>query len=162
MNGTVHAGEQERDVVDLELSCKPHSRILGSLRCIVTNLAREHGFHDEQIEQIEMAVDEACANVVRHAYTEEQRNDEQLFRINLRLTFCNQAITIHVIDYGVGLKNKPKGASSVNEYLERGATGGLGLHIIDSFMDEVVYEYPDNAGTHLIMKKYLPTHAEKT
>ncbi|MGF1572350.1 MAG: ATP-binding protein [Sumerlaeia bacterium] len=157
MDAAKHTGEQERDVVDLELSCKPHSRMLGSLRCIVTNLAKEHGFQEEQIGQIEMAVDEACANVIRHAYDETQRCNEEIFRISIRLTMCQQAMTIHVIDYGVGLRNKPKGASNVAEYVERGANGGLGLHIIDSFMDEVRYEYPNNSGTHVIMKKYLPT-----
>lgn len=159
MNSAKTSGEQEKDVVDLELSCKPHARILSSLRCIVTNLAREHGFQDEQIEQIEMAVDEACANVVRHAYDEYQRQNDRVFRINLRISLCHQAMTIHVIDYGVGLRNKPKGANDVADYVERGGKGGLGLHIIDSFMDEVRYEYPDDAGTCVIMKKYLPTIA---
>ncbi|MDX1972058.1 MAG: ATP-binding protein [Candidatus Sumerlaeia bacterium] len=147
------------EVVDLDLSCRPHSRILSTIRTIVTGLADQHGFPDDIIGQIEMAVDEACANVIRHAYTGVNLPNHQLYRIHLRIVLCNQAMTIHVIDNGIGLHNKPKGASNVEEYLQRGAKGGLGLHIMDRFMDEVSYQYPEDGGTHVIMKKYLPTAA---
>lgn len=147
----------DEEVLELEIHCPVESRVLTYLRSIASQVARTVGFDDEQIDQIEMAVDEACANVVKHAYGEAShaadRRHECMLKMRIvigpdRLKFC-------IIDHGVGVSNKPRGANSVDEYLERGARGGLGVYIIRNFMDEVEYVSPPGAGTTLTMTKYL-------
>jgi len=147
-----------KEQVDLELRCQPQSQVLSSIRTVVTALAKDHGFNDEAIEQIEMSVDEACANIVNHAYKTMEENDQpveaQQMLIKIRIGMLQNGMTIHVIDNGIGLRNQSdKGANNIDEFLERGGRGGLGLHIMEQFMDEVRYEYPKDCGTHVIMTK---------
>ena len=41
---------------------------LGIVRNVIVDLAERHGFDPPEISKIEMAIDEACANVIEHAY----------------------------------------------------------------------------------------------
>lgn len=148
----------EEEVLELEIHCPVQSRVLTYLRSIASQVARTVGFDDEQIDQIEMAVDEACANVVKHAYGAELPEDDRRRRqcvLKMRIVIGPDRLKFCIIDHGVGVSNKPRGANSVEEYLERGATGGLGVYIIRNFMDEVEYVSPPGAGTTLTMTKYL-------
>lgn len=150
-----------REQVDLEIRCQPQSHVLGSIRTVVTALARDHGFDEESVEQIEMATDEACANIVNHAYRhlEATSNESVEMCIKIQIGLGNNGMTIHVIDNGIGLKNqKDKGVRNVDDFIGRGARGGLGLHIIEQFMDEVRYEYPENEGTCVIMTKLFESN----
>lgn len=174
--------EHEAAVLDLELRCPVEPRILGIVRCFVRSLALEMGFSQEEIEQIEMSVDEACANVVRHAYKHlgvspdiddtDRRNPPHVWKtaecdkalsqchLVIRVSVGENLLRIQIIDHGIGLERMPLGAGSVEEYIERGASGGLGVYIIRNFMDEVVFESSGHGeGTALTMVKYLRAHA---
>lgn len=153
-----HADRAEDEVLEIELHCPVESRVLTYLRNIASQVARTVGFEDEQIDQIEMAVDEACANVVKHAYGETVGRDGEKRHecvLKMRIVIAPDRLKFCIIDHGVGVTNKPRGANSVDEYLERGAHGGLGVYIIRNFMDEVEYQSPPGAGTTLTMTKYL-------
>jgi len=143
--------------MDFEITCPAVSEALGTLRHLIVGVAQDSGFDEEHVEQIEMAVDEACANVVKHAYSDRTHQTPKLL---MRIVISRDSLKITVTDKGVGLANMPIGASSVKEYLDRGAQGGLGLYIIRNFMDEVEYDSPPQAGTTLHMTKYRrPVHA---
>ena len=143
--------------MDFEITCPAVSDALGTLRHFVVGVAQDSGFDEEQVEQIEMAVDEACANVVNHAYGDRTHESP---KFQMRIVISPDSLKITVMDKGVGLVNMPPGASSVEEFLDRGAQGGLGLYIIKNFMDEVEYDSPPQAGTTLHMTKYRrPAHA---
>jgi len=169
--------------LDIELRCPVEPRILGIVRGFVHSLAREIGFSEEEIEKIEMSVDEACANVVRHAYkhigvspdldASERRSppspinpdpscEEALASCDLviRVSISESSLLIQIIDHGIGVDKMPAGVTSIDEYLSRGAQGGLGVYIIREFMDEVEYRPGERGGTRLTMVKHLPTHAK--
>ncbi len=159
------------DVVELELRCPSDTRMLAPVRAMATTLARQQGFSAEQIDQIEMAVDEACANVVRHAYrhlgispdlTDKEKEVLAAERasagdctIGIRMSLGEDRLVFQVIDNGIGIDNTPPGVSGIDEFVERGGGGGLGLLIIRNFMDEVRYDQQDGQGTILTMTKYL-------
>lgn len=143
------------DPVALEIRCPVDTRVLGPLRAMATAVASEHGFSDDQVAQIEMAVDEACANAVRHAYRHLDGSALAECDVRMRVELDDDWMRIRVSDRGIGAGNMPPGASSVEEYLERGAAGGLGIFIIRNFMDEVEYDSPQGSGTTVTMTKYL-------
>lgn len=157
--------------VDIEISCPVETRILSILRSFVTALSREVGFSSEQTADIELAVDEACANVIRHAYKhigvssdiDSGSRDHEASKacvLRLRAQLGDEYLRICIIDSGIGLDNTPGGCNSVEEYTQRaaqGGRGGLGSYIIREFMDEVSYESPPGSGTILTMTKYLRT-----
>lgn len=165
--------------LDIELRCPVEPRVLSLVRAFSKTLACEAGFEEEAIDQIEMAVDEACANVVRHAYKhmgispdlekENQVTPPPLANndikseppemprclIRIRVKLSHDRLSFQIIDYGMGIAEEHGGVSNIDEYLERGATGGLGIYIIRNFMDEVTFEFPEGQGTILTMTKYL-------
>lgn len=153
------------EVIELEVRSPVETRVLGHIRRIITTLAEDMNFSPEDVEKIELAVDEACTNVVRHAYKhlgvspdlppEERQPPGTECVLRVRTVLYESAMEIQVIDYGIGLRNAPKGVNSIDEYLERKGTGGLGNYIIRNFMDEVSYDYPEDRGTVLTMTKYL-------
>lgn len=171
------------DVVDIEIRCPPETRVLGHLRGLATAIAGERGFSPEEISEIEMAVDEACANVIRHAYKHlgispdlntplpvpplKPWDEENPTRpvdciIRMRISIGNGMLRFRIIDNGIGLNNTPCGARDVEEFVERGGSGGLGLFIIKNFMDEVQYDYPPGQGTVVTMTKYLKSARRPT
>lgn len=164
-----------RDTVDLEIRCPVQTRVLAILRTFVCSIATYHGFDAEQTDKIEMAVDEACANVIRHAYKhlgvspdlpeEKQNADPETHRqcvLRLRIHLGEDYLKISIIDHGIGMHNKPPGVNSVEEYTDRGGTGGLGNYIIRNFMDEVEVDFPPESGTILTMTKYRTTAGAKS
>ena len=158
--------EPRLDTLDVEIQCPVKTRVLGVMRAFASSVAEQMGFDDEARDQIEMAVDEACANVVRHAYKHlgvspdlpaDERRNELLADCNfkMRVAFSNEMLEITIIDHGIGVDNKPPGANSVEEFESRGGHGGLGVFIIRNFMDEAEYETMAEGGTKLVMRKYL-------
>lgn len=113
----------------LKSDARSNTRVLGIIRHFVTSLARQMGFEDEAVDQIELAVDEACANVVRHAYkhlgvspdlAEEHRtDDERLARactLRMRIHPGEERLRITVIDQGIGIQSDSKGVNSLEEF----------------------------------------------
>ena len=161
----------DEEALEIEVRCPTVPRVLALLRGLAKGLADEAGFDQAEIAEIEMAVDEACANVINHAYKHLSEDDRiALIRnwsadtpppvnpkramIKLQVFVSEEMIRFKVIDYGVGIDNMPKGVDSVDEYLDKGAKGGLGTYIIKNFMDEVTYECPRDRGTVLTMTRY--------
>lgn len=101
------------------------------VRCLVERLAGELGFPQERVMRLTQAVDEACSNVIRHAYG--GRSQE---RISLRFTFSGERLEVQVRDFAPApdpSKLKPRDLGELRP-------GGLGLHLIRAGADEVYYE----------------------
>jgi serine/threonine-protein kinase RsbW len=156
------------NTMEIEVCCQAASGVLATLRQFAVCLARNAGFDEVQVGEIEMAVDEACANVIRHAYKhlgvspdlggETASNDDSVQEkctIRLRASIKTDRLVLSVVDQGIGLYRMPPGVESVQEYQERGGSGGLGIYIIRQYMDEIEYHYPPESGTVLTMVKYL-------
>lgn len=160
------------DALDMEIQCPVDTRVLAVVRTFIVTLAAQMGFDDEEIDKIEMAVDEACANVVRHAYKhlgvspdlpdEQRTSSSDAIRqcvLKMGIGFSHDLLEICIIDHGIGVDKTPPGVNSLDEYQEKGGTGGLGVYIIRNFMDEVEYHAPPDSGTILVMRKYLKSAA---
>ncbi|CAN5452199.1 hypothetical protein BH09SUM1_BH09SUM1_06460 [soil metagenome] len=160
-------GTESQDV-EFELRCACDSRILSVLRRFVTCIAEDMGFNEEQTSQIEMAVDEACANVVRHAYKHRgvspdlpdhvkcgDRSVQDSCAFFIRLSRSDASLRISIIDHGVGISEEHTQVTSMDEFHRRGGSGGLGGFIIHHYMDEVEYGASGDCGTVLTMTKFL-------
>nr|WP_309147190.1 anti-sigma B factor RsbW [Terrilactibacillus laevilacticus] len=126
--------ETSNETVSLKIPAK--SEFVGVARLTVSGIANRMGFNYDDIEDIKIAVSEACTNVVNHAY---KNVDEGQIEINLN---CSEtSLTITVIDQGncfevdkVLNELKPIDVTmSLNQINE----GGLGLFLINTLMDEV-------------------------
>ena len=116
----------------------------------VTEWAQKAGFDERALYKIQLAVDEACANVVDHAYTGAEPGDiEVSCRLNDRL------LTIRVRDWGEGFDLGGVKDPDLKAPLEERSLGGLGLFLVRQVMDEVQFTSDPEQGNELMMSKRL-------
>ncbi len=112
-------------------------------RLTVTSIAAVAGFDIEKVEDIRLAVGEACNNAVLHSNGSDS--------IEISLEFDNPRITISVKDDGDGFV-----LDRENEELDKEYNGsGLGIYIIKSLMDDVNIVSEKNLGTCITMVKEI-------
>lgn len=92
-----------------------------------------------------LGVDEACTNIIRHAY---HLQDDQ--PISLSLEGKNDCVCVRLRDYGK--QTEPQAMKSRPADLIR--PGGLGLHLIRNAFDQVDYVLRSR-GTELVLTKNL-------
>jgi serine/threonine-protein kinase RsbW len=121
----------------------------------VTSAARAAGVDSRMLYQIQLVVDEACANVVEHAYQGMAQGD-------LEVTCCLDAngLSVEVRDWGKGFVPECVPEPDVEAPLQERNLGGLGLFLIKQMMDEVQYTMDPDLGNTLTMVKKLPGAAE--
>ena len=106
---------------------------------------------ERDINLVTIAVDEALANVIEHAYKDVpcgEKEIEILTRVN------SEMFEIVIKDSGIGFDSKTKGQVDIEEHVHAGKKSGLGVFMIKKIMDEVYYgKDPDNKN-ELKMVKY--------
>jgi anti-sigma regulatory factor (Ser/Thr protein kinase) len=99
------------------------------------------GMEDELSATVVLAIDEACTNIIRHAY----KGESKPFRIEMRLV--RNRLRIILRDYGAPCGNPKTHVRDLNEV----RPGGLGIHIIQQVFDRVEYS-PQTRGTRLTLE----------
>jgi serine/threonine-protein kinase RsbW len=118
----------------------------------VTRAAGDVGLSEEAVYAVEMAVDEACTNIIEHAYGGEGRgNIECTCRIN------GDKLTVMLRDRGCPFDPSSVPEPDVSAALEDRQEGGLGLYLIHRLMDEVYFEFTSDSGNVLTMVKRKET-----
>jgi GAF domain-containing protein/anti-sigma regulatory factor (Ser/Thr protein kinase) len=121
---------------ELHLELPADSDVLGSVRRVMRRWLHERGATDPVIAEVTLAVNEACANAVEHAYSP----GPAMFLLDA--TVHDAELTISVRD--TGSWREP-----------RGVDRGRGLTIIRSAMDDVDLKRSAE-GTELLMRRSLP------
>jgi anti-sigma regulatory factor (Ser/Thr protein kinase) len=141
-----------------ELKCCVDGSMLRPLREFVSNVARTLGFSEKQLGEIEICVDEACANAIEHAYGGEfEREFSSCERdLCIEIRFRDEELVVRVIDYGHGTdRQADQRLRGLEEYLgsEQERFRGLGLYLMNKFMDRVHVESEPGKGTTVEMTK---------
>jgi anti-sigma regulatory factor (Ser/Thr protein kinase) len=134
----------------LEIPSDPAALFL--VRCLVERITERLAFPLEEVARMILAVDEACTNVIRHAY--DNRRDE---RITLRFIIQEDRLEIHLRDFGKTPKLEDLRPRDLNEI----RPGGLGVHFIRASMDEVHYGTPPGGGGMLKLVKFRKQGGEE-
>ena len=134
------------DEIRLSIPNKPE--YVGVARLTVAAIASRVGFDIEKIEDMKIAISEACNNAIIHGC---KCCNEGEYNINFVLT--KEKITISVHDKGDGYNLKDIKTPEFNKHNLR--EGGLGIFIIKSLMDDVEVKSEKGKGTMIKMIKYL-------
>jgi serine/threonine-protein kinase RsbW len=133
-----------------------HGKSLARIRSLVADIAHRVGFPEDEVAKIEMAVDEACSNVVKHAYAADKpwyshRDPE------LRMEVFTEAnrLVIEIQDHGARFNLIEYRPPPIEEGIQRLNRGGFGLAIIRKFMDEIQFTSTAETGNTLRLVKYL-------
>ena len=131
-----------RLVVDLTLPTD--ARLISQTRRMFSGYLAEMGVNGDDVDDVALALAEACTNVMRHAYEQP----DQCFRLSAEL--CPEEVVLIVEDEGIGL---PDGVGL--SMPDPSATSGRGLQIIRQLMTSVDVETAPASGTRVQMRKSL-------
>lgn len=107
---------------------------LGEVRRFVEEHAHGAQLPDEQVEQLRMAVDEACSNVIEHAY----KGDEDC-TIEVAVIVAPDRFTVRIRDEGRPFRPQAYTPPDVKQFVQQRRSGGLGVHLMRQLMDRVEY-----------------------
>lgn len=124
---------------------------LGQIRDFITGIANQVGLSVPEINNLKLALDEACSNVVRHAYKGLEPGP-----LRVTVIWRERELTIELFDRGKGFDWKGARAPDLNRYVDIGKKGGLGIWFIRKLMDETAYRSTSQGNT-LRLVKYLRT-----
>jgi anti-sigma regulatory factor (Ser/Thr protein kinase) len=119
----------------LELRLPAEPSVLSDARRSMRRWLRRTGADEQSVADMTLAISEACANAIEHAYSPARAE------FDLRVSRDNGTITASVRD--VGRWRSP-----------RGENRGRGLAIIGTVMDEVEVESSDE-GTEIVMRRRI-------
>ena len=121
---------------------------LAKVADFVTPLAEKAGLSDQEVYQVALAVDEACANIIDHAYGGEGIGD-----IYCECNVLSDGLEIILIDQGNPFDPDKIPEPKVGAPLEELGSRGAGLFLIKKVMDEVHFDFSKEKGTTLFMTK---------
>ncbi|MCP4663648.1 MAG: ATP-binding protein [bacterium] len=122
---------------------------LAMIRDFVTRIGEQSGLGEAELPKLELAVDEACANVIEHAYGHDKTQ-----QVTIRATCDAEEIRIEVVDSGRGFDPDKVAEHEVACLIKERRTGGLGMRLIRTLMDDVHYELEpgEKNELHMTMK----------
>jgi len=122
---------------------------LDEIRDFVGKIAREGGFSDKNVYNIQLATDEAASNMIEHSY--ENIPDGV---IDLSCGMEGDKLRIVLVDYGEPFDPSAIPMPDLKADLSDRKIGGLGIFLMRKLMDEVHYEpKPDKSNVLTMIKR---------
>jgi anti-sigma regulatory factor (Ser/Thr protein kinase) len=121
------------------------------VRAEVEQITTEMGFPSEDVFNIKLAINEAHANVIEHAYAGSDTGE-----ILFQFLIFKDRLEVVIKDFGQGVGQKTiKG----EDHLDELEGSGLGVFLIKTVMDKVRYKRTAKVGTELWLTKFLPSNS---
>lgn len=140
-----------------ELTTPSHTENLEPIRSFLATIAQKACFDETAVLAIEIAVEEACVNAIKHA----NQNDATK-PLHLRITIDRQKLTVVVSDQGQGFDPKQLEKQDARALLAKLRPGGRGILMMNMLMDEVHFAFENGKGTQVRLVKYLLTPHNQT
>lgn len=123
---------------------------LARARAFVARACREAGAAPSAATDLQLAVDEACNNVIEHGY--DGRADGS---IALVFEADAESVRVTIVDHGRAFAPESIApADTTSDWRER-PIGGLGWHLIRRSVDDVHYRPDPSRGNRLTLVKRL-------
>jgi anti-sigma regulatory factor (Ser/Thr protein kinase) len=120
---------------DMELALQARAENIAIVRHALGGLGEALGVPEPKLSDIRLAVTEACANVVVHAYPEEQNGE-----MEIHASVQENALTVLVRDWGCGIRPRPDSPGL-----------GLGLSLIAALAETVQLGHGEQQHTEVRM-----------
>jgi len=136
--------------INRELSIKSTTENLLQVRKFIREAALEAGIDEQNIGKIILAVDEACTNIIKHAYKYSPEGT-----IVLSLKANRKKIEIKITDDGEHFNPSSVPDPDIVEYHKQRKVGGLGMFLMKKLMDEVRYNTISRNKNQVILVKHV-------
>ena len=139
-----------KKIKEKEIIVKSRTDNLSDIRDFVYTSASEAGILTDVIENIILAVDEACTNIIKHAYKSYPEGE-----ITIKIKYSDKKFTILIIDHGAPFKPETIPDPDLQKYYLQHRIGGLGMYLMKSLMDEVKYVSVPGKYNQVMLSKNL-------
>ncbi|WP_106766978.1 anti-sigma B factor RsbW [Paenibacillus faecalis] len=145
------------EIQKITLNLPANAEYVDIVRLNLYGIASKMGFTYEEIEDMKVAVSEACNNSVLYAYGQEGGMVEVVFDVT------NDSLSITVRDEGesfesgANLDNRP---TLHDKDLDEVQIGGLGFYLMEALMDDVSVTNETGKGTKVVLTKRLAKSEE--
>ena len=141
------AKSMKQDRFELEVDNRLEN--LSVISDFVSKAMRKVGAKDESIAEVQLAVDEACSNVILYAYS----GQKGIVKLVLELVGDDLIVTLN--DRGKPFDPTSVPPPDLEVDLDERRIGGLGMYFMRKVMDEVSYSFDAEDGNKLTMRKHL-------
>lgn len=123
---------------------------LRAISSFVMDAIKNSPFDDRQRYAIDLAVDEACANVIDHAYAGHEQGE-----IRIILELNERGLRLSIQDDGEPFDPDCVAEPDLTSPIETRCERGLGVYLIRNLMDEVVYDFSSPGVNQITMVKHF-------
>jgi serine/threonine-protein kinase RsbW len=120
-------------------------KYLSVIRAVTAKMGELYGMSDNAIEDIKLAVDEACSNVIKHAYGGDTSQE-----ILVRFRMAEKGFEVLIEDKGLKVNPESVEGRSLDEI----RPGGLGVHLIRRAFDIFTFDQRKKRGNRLRLVRY--------
>jgi len=132
------------EVIEIRIPSQP--KFLKIIRAGMNHICETMGFSQEESNNITLAVDEACSNIIKHAYGGSTNQP-----IHVKCVLSEDRLEVILRDFG----RKADESEIKSRELDDVRPGGFGVHLIKSVMDIVRYDNSYEQGNQLQLVKYV-------
>lgn len=133
-----------------KLNVKSRTENLSIIRDFISNSAADAGITPDVIENIILAVDEACTNIIKHAY--KSYPDGELI---VKTKSTRNRFIISITDYGKSFEPDAIPEPDLQKYYRQKRVGGLGMYLMKTLMDDVKYVSIPGKHNEVLLEKNL-------
>lgn len=125
--------------IDAQASFTNALKNIYGMHQFVRQIAIEAGFSNVALGDIELAVVEACANIVKHAY---RGVPEDTAKIDIHVGFDWKTLAVTITDWGAPFEPPMQrlAAPNVEVMVSEQRRGGMGIFFMQQMMDEVAWD----------------------
>ncbi|MFI5236990.1 MAG: ATP-binding protein [Ignavibacteriales bacterium] len=138
----------KNNLKEIKVSSKTEN--LSKIRDFVGANASTAGVSQSTVENIVLAVDEACTNIIKHAYKSSPDGE-----IIIQIEYDESRLTITIIDYGKSFEPERIPQPDLRKYYNERKVGGLGMYLMKSLMDDVKYTSIPGKYNQVLLSKNL-------
>ncbi len=121
---------------------------LSAFRQFIGEACGRAGIDDEISHDLQLAVDEACTNVIEHGYAGMNPGS-----IMLALEFLPDQITVEITDFGRPFEPTEPDAPDPQQTMDDPGSSGFGLYFIYQTMDEIRYRSGEDGNLLTFIKQ---------
>ena len=126
-----------------------HPSYLSLIGTMVKWFGRPAGLSEEQTGELEVAVDEACTNVIRYAFPRGAKGE-----IKIVCSPVADGLLVRILDQGKPFDPQQGSKIAVAKRSQDPASGGIGLILIRQLVDKVQYQWDGREGNQLTLIKH--------
>jgi serine/threonine-protein kinase RsbW len=121
---------------------------LKHIREFVFNALQQYTLSEVVVNELVLAVDEVCANLIIHSCA-----CDPSYSIDLKITKSERSVVFEFINRGSSFNILNYQEPTLQELVNKKRKGGLGLMLVNRIMDKIEYDRLDGIETYRLFKE---------